>query len=134
MRITRLPRSLVRREHGMVKDHVVLLDEDTRRPLAWRVNASFAGYLAGMMARLVHSPGAVRRLEARLTDERLLPEARILLRDMARTARRQQAVHAAARRLSGRRRVAGRRLLVGDLHPAPFTRRAHDGVADTAFL
>ena len=97
MRITRLPRSLVRREHGMVKDHVVLLDEDTRRPLAWRVNASFAGYLAGMMARLVHSPGAVRRLEARLTDERLLPEARTLLRDMARTARRQQAVRTGRR-------------------------------------
>jgi hypothetical protein len=94
MRITRLPTSLVRREHGMVKDHVVLLDEDTRRPLAWRVNASFAGYLAGKMARLVDSPDAVGRLEAYLEDPRLLPEARLLLRDMARTARRRQAVRA----------------------------------------
>jgi hypothetical protein len=96
MRITRLPTSLVRREHGMVKDHVVLLDEDTRRPLAWRVNASFAGYLAGKMARLVDSPTAVGRLEARLDDPKLLPEARVLLRDMARTARRRQAVRASA--------------------------------------
>ena len=94
MRITRLPTSLVRREHGMVKDHVVLLDEDTRRPLAWRVNASFAGYLAGKMSCLVDSPDATGRLEAQLDDARLLPEARVLLRDMVRTARRRQAVRA----------------------------------------
>jgi hypothetical protein len=94
MRITRLPKSLVRREHGIVKDHVVLLDEDTRRPLAWRVNAAFAGYLAGKMATLVDSPEALGRLETRLADERLLPEARVILRDMVRTARRRQAVRA----------------------------------------
>lgn len=90
MRITRLPRSLVRREHGMVKDYVVLLEEDTPQPLAWRVNARFAGYLAGQMAALVGSSTAVRCLESRLADERLLPEARVLLGDMARTARRRQ--------------------------------------------
>ena len=88
MRITRLPESLVRREHGMVKDYVVLLDEDTRHPLAWRVNARFAGYLAGQMARLVESPAAVARLEARIHREVLLPEARTLFSDMVRTARR----------------------------------------------
>src|SRR5918912_3831434 len=65
MRITRLPRSLVRREHGMVKDHVILLNEDSATPLAWRVNASFAGYLAGKMAALVSDPGAVCELERR---------------------------------------------------------------------
>jgi hypothetical protein len=92
MRITRLPKSLVRQEHGIVKDHVVLLDEDTRRPLAWRVNASFAGYLAGKMAALVDSPEALQRLEARLADGQLLPEARIILQDMARTAKQKQAV------------------------------------------
>ncbi len=90
MRITRLPHSLVRREHGMVKDFVVLLDEDTPQPLVWRVNARFAGYLAGQMATLVESPVAVRRIEARLAQAHLLPEARLLLGDMARTARRRQ--------------------------------------------
>ena len=90
MRITRLPRSLVRREHGMVKDHVVLLNEDSVSPLAWRVNASFAGYLAGKMATLIDSPEAVSDLEARLGDADLMPEARQLFRDMVRTARRRQ--------------------------------------------
>ena len=90
MRITRLPRSLVRREHGMVKDHVVLLNEDSASPLAWRVNASFAGYLAGKMAALVASPDAVRDLERRLGDANLMPEARALFSDMVRTARRRQ--------------------------------------------
>jgi hypothetical protein len=90
MRITRLPRSLVRREHGMVKDHVVLLNEDSATPLAWRVNASFAGYLAGKMAALVNSPEAVSDLERRLGDADLMPEARALFRDMVRTARRRQ--------------------------------------------
>jgi hypothetical protein len=90
MRITRLPRSLVRREHGMVKDHVVLLNEDSATPLAWRVNASFAGYLAGKMAALVNSPEAVCDLERRLDDLDLMPEARALFRDMVRTARRRQ--------------------------------------------
>ena len=90
MRITRLPRSLVRREHGMVKDHVVLLDEDRGEPLAWRVSATFAGYLAGKMAALMESPRAVGDLETRLADDRLTPEARVLFRDMIRTARRRQ--------------------------------------------
>ena len=90
MNIARLPKPLVRREHGMLKDHVVLLDEDGPQPLAWRVNGSFAGYLAGKMAALVTSPEAVARLEARLQDESLTPEARVLLHDMVRTARRRQ--------------------------------------------
>ena len=90
MRITRLPKSLVRREHGMVKDHVVLLNEDSATPLAWRVNASFAGYLAGKMATLVSSPEAVTDLEERLSAADLMPEARALFRDMVRTARRRQ--------------------------------------------
>jgi hypothetical protein len=90
MRISRLPKSLVRREHGMVKDHVVLLDEDTPWPVAWRVNASFAGYLAGKMARLVDDPQAVEDLEARLHGDGLMPEAQALFRDMIRTARRRQ--------------------------------------------
>jgi hypothetical protein len=90
MNISRLPKPLVRREHGMLKDHVVLLDEDGAEPLAWRVNGSFAGYLAGKMAELVRSPEAVARLEARLVDESLTLEARALFRDMIRTARRRQ--------------------------------------------
>ena len=90
MRITRLPRSLVRREHGMVKDHVVLLNEDSATPLAWRVNASFAGYLAGKMATLVSDPVALCDLEHRLSGCELMPEARALFRDMVRTARRRQ--------------------------------------------
>lgn len=88
MRITRLPASLVRREHGMVKDHVVLLDEDRAQPLAWRVNAAFAGYLAGQMASLLDEPAAVDLLERRLQSEELMPEARALFADMVRTARR----------------------------------------------
>lgn len=91
MRITRLPSTLIRREHGMVKDHVVLIDEDKTQPLAWRVNATFAGYLAGQMAALVASPEAVGLLEGRLTKEVLTPEAQVLFKDMVRTARRRQA-------------------------------------------
>ncbi|MBI3970982.1 MAG: hypothetical protein HY332_06805 [Chloroflexi bacterium] len=90
MRISRLPHSLVRREHGMVKDHVILLDEDREVPLAWRVNATFAGYLAGKMASLVQSPEAVAALEQRLAAETLTYEAQVLFRDMVRTARRRQ--------------------------------------------
>ncbi len=90
MRIARLPNALVRREHGMVKDHVVLIDEDRPRPLAWRVTASFAGYLAGQMAALVESPEAVRLLEARLLSGTLTPEAQALFADMVRTAKRRQ--------------------------------------------
>jgi hypothetical protein len=90
MHIARLPKPLVRREHGMLKDHVVLLDEEGPEPLAWRVSANFAGYLAGMMAALVVSPAAVARLEARLQNEALMPESRALFQDMVRTARRRQ--------------------------------------------
>ena len=90
MRITRLPASLVRREHGLLKDHVVLLDEDRPQPLAWRVHATFAGYLAGQMAALVESPDAVSRLERRAQSPALTPEARTLFQDMVRTARRRQ--------------------------------------------
>lgn len=90
MYIKRLPWPLVRREHGLIKDYVVLLEEDAKHPLAWRVNASFAGYLAGQMAALVESPDAVARLERRLAKRALMPEARILISDMVRTARRRQ--------------------------------------------
>lgn len=88
MNITRLPKPLVRREHGMVKDHVVILNEQGEQPLAWRVNGTFAGYLAGKMAALVDSPTAVDQLERRLQDPTLMPEARTLFQDMVRTARR----------------------------------------------
>jgi len=74
----------------MVKDHVVLLNEDSATPLAWRVNASFAGYLAGKMATLVSDPEAVHDLERRLDGCDLMQEARALFRDMVRTARRRQ--------------------------------------------
>jgi hypothetical protein len=90
MQISRLPAPLVKREHGMLKDHVVVIDEDGIQPLAWRINATFAGYLAGMMVELIESPEAVERLEARVTDQRLMPESRTLFRDMVRTARRRQ--------------------------------------------
>jgi hypothetical protein len=91
MQISRLPNPLVRRERGMLKDHVVVLDEGVEHPLALRVTASFAGYLAGMMAELVDSPAAVESLERRLDDARLMPESRTIFRDMVRTARRRRA-------------------------------------------
>lgn len=91
MRIARLPESLVRYEDGLVKDYVVLLDEDRTVPLAWRVNGSFAGYLAGQMAALVESPEAVTVLERKLQESvSLTAEARMLFQDMVRTARRLQ--------------------------------------------
>ena len=88
MQISRLPAPLVRQEHGMLKDHVVVINEHGVQPLAWRVNAAFAGYLAGAMAELVESPAAVELLERRMHGEALMPETRTLIRDMARTARR----------------------------------------------
>ena len=88
MQISRLPQPLVKREHGMLKDHVVVINEDGAQPLAWRVNAAFAGYLAGAMAELVESPATVALLEQRLEADRLMPETRTLFRDMVRTARR----------------------------------------------
>jgi hypothetical protein len=90
MQIARLPKPLVRRERGMLKDHVVVIDEGVERPLALRVSASFAGYLAGMMAELVESPAAVESLERRLDADGLMPESRTIFRDMVRTARRRQ--------------------------------------------
>ncbi|CAA9283146.1 MAG: hypothetical protein AVDCRST_MAG77-4041 [uncultured Chloroflexi bacterium] len=90
MQISRLPKPLVRRELGMLKDHVVVIEEGVEQPLALRVNASFAGYLAGMMAELVESPAAVESLAQRLSDTRLMPEARTIFRDMVCTARRRQ--------------------------------------------
>jgi hypothetical protein len=90
MQISRLPAPLVKREHGMLKDHVVVIDEDGVQPLAWRINAAFAGYLAGMMVELIDSPEAVARLEERVTDDSLMPESRTLFQDMVRTARRRQ--------------------------------------------
>jgi hypothetical protein len=92
MQISRLPASLVRREHGMVKDHVVVLNESNPQPLAWRINASFAGYLAGMMVELIESPEAVSYLERRLEDPALMPESRLLFVDMVRTARHRQSI------------------------------------------
>ena len=90
MQISRLPQPLVRREHGMLKDHVIVIDEGGPQPLALRCNASFAGYMAGMMAELVQSQAAVSRLEARLSAEGLMPESRTIFRDMVRTARKRQ--------------------------------------------
>jgi hypothetical protein len=88
MQISRLPEPLVKHEHGMLKDHVVVINEDGVQPLAWRVNASFAGFLAGAMAELVDSPAAIELLERRLGADRLMPESRTLFRDMVKTARR----------------------------------------------
>ena len=88
MQISRLPQPLVKHEHGMLKDHVVVINEDGAEPLAWRVNASFAGFLAGAMAELVDSPAAIVLLERRLEADRLMPESKTLFRDMVKTARR----------------------------------------------
>jgi hypothetical protein len=88
MQISRLPQPLVKHEHGMLKDHVVVINEDGAEPLAWRVNASFAGFLAGAMAELVDSPAAIALLERRLEADRLMPESKTLFRDMVKTARR----------------------------------------------
>lgn len=90
MQISRLPKPLVRHEHGMLKDHVVVMEDEDARRVAWRINASFAGYLAGKMAELVSCPEAVSRLEDRLAQDGLMPESRTLFRDMVRTARRRQ--------------------------------------------
>lgn len=90
MQLTRLPRALIRREHGMVKDHLVILNEDAAERLVWYVNASFAGYLAGKMAELVDDAGAIQRLEARLQRGGLTEEAQALFADMVRTARRRR--------------------------------------------
>ena len=95
MQISRLPQPLVRREHGMLKDHVIVIQEAGTQPLALCINASFAGYLAGMMAELVESPQAIATLERRLGNQALMPESRTIFRDMVRTARRRQSELAA---------------------------------------
>lgn len=94
MQISRLPQPLVRHEHGMLKDHVIVIDEAGAQPLALRVNAAFAGYLAGMMSELAQSPEAVARLESRLRArsgaEALMPESQTLFNDLVKTVRRRQ--------------------------------------------
>jgi len=91
MQISRLPPPLVRHEHGLLKDHVVVINEDGAEPLAWRVNASFAGYLAGAVAEISVSPEGAELLERRIHEGGLMPETRTLIQDMARTARRRLA-------------------------------------------
>ena len=91
MQISRLPQALVRAEHGMVKDHVVVVNEEGAQPLALRVSGAFAGYLAGALAELSSVPGAVEILERKLAKAGLMAETRTLCGDMARTARRRQA-------------------------------------------
>ena len=91
MQISRLPQALVKAEHGMVKDHVVVLNEEGTQPLALRVSGAFAGYLAGALAELSAVPGAVEILEQKLTKAGLMAETRTLCGDMVRTARRKQA-------------------------------------------
>ena len=91
MQISRLPQALVRAEHGMVKDHVVVVNEEGAQPLALRVSGAFAGYLAGALAELSAVPGAVEILEQKLARAGLMSETRTLCGDMARTERRKQA-------------------------------------------
>ena len=91
MQISRLPQALVRAEHGMVKDHVVVVNEEGAQPLALRVSGAFAGYLAGALAELAATPGAVELLERKLANAGLMSETRTLCGDMARTVRRKQA-------------------------------------------
>jgi hypothetical protein len=90
MQISRLPQALVRAEHGMVKDHVVVVNEEGAQPLALRVSGAFAGYLAGALAELSAVPGAVEILERKLAKAGLMAETRTLCGDMARTVRRKQ--------------------------------------------
>ena len=88
-KITRLPPSLVRREHGVVKDHVVYFHAgDETMQFAWRIPDTFAGYLAGKMAGLVSNPQLIDGLEQRLNDPDLTPEAQVLFTAMVKTARR----------------------------------------------
>ena len=90
MQISRLPLALVRDEHGMVKDHVVVVDEQGTQPLALRVSGAFAGDLAGALAELSSVPGAVEILERKLARAGLMAETRTLCGDIARTVRRRQ--------------------------------------------
>ena len=91
MQISRLPQALVRDEHGMVKDHVVVVNEEGAQPLALRVSGAFAGYLAGALAELSAVPGAAEALERRLTAAGLMDETRTMVQDVARTVKRKQA-------------------------------------------
>lgn len=90
MQISRLPQALVRDEHGMRKDHVVVVNEEGEQPLALRVSGAFAGYLAGALSDLATLPGAAEILERRLTAAGLTDETRMLVRDVARTVKRKQ--------------------------------------------
>lgn len=88
-KISRLPKELVRRENGIVKDHMVIFrSERDDIPITWRVGGTFAGYLAGKMAHLVDNPQAIDDLEARLQDSNLMVESRVLFRAMVDAARR----------------------------------------------
>ncbi|HET7770554.1 MAG TPA: hypothetical protein VFN74_17395, partial [Chloroflexota bacterium] len=78
MQISRLPQALVRAEHGMVKDHVVVVNEEGAQPLALRVSGAFAGYLAGALAELSAVPGAIEILERKLANAGLMAETRTL--------------------------------------------------------
>ena len=91
MQISRLPMALVRDEHGMVKDHVVVVNEDGGQPLALRVSGAFAGYLAGALAELSSVPGAAEALERRLQAAGLMNETKTLMKDVVRTVKRRQA-------------------------------------------
>lgn len=91
MQISRLPQALVRDEHGMRKDHVVVVNEEGERPLALRVNGAFAGYLAGALSDLATMPGAAELLERRLAQAGLMDETKTVVRDVMRTVRRKQA-------------------------------------------
>ncbi|MGI8422796.1 MAG: hypothetical protein ACR2NO_01540 [Chloroflexota bacterium] len=88
MQISRLPQALVRQENGMVKDHVVVVNEEGAQPLALRISGAFAGYLAGALAELSASPEAVGVLEKRLEREGLMTETRTLFSDMVKTVRK----------------------------------------------
>jgi hypothetical protein len=91
MQISRLPQALVRDEHGMRKDHVVVVNEEGEQPLALRVNGAFAGYLAGALSDLATMPGAAELLERRLAQAGLMDETKTVVRDVMRTVKRKQA-------------------------------------------
>jgi hypothetical protein len=90
MTIRRLPPNLIRVEGVHIKDHVVVIDNDTAHPLALRVNGRFAVYLTNQIAELSASPSEVYMLERRLERPGLTPESRRIFENLIRTARRLQ--------------------------------------------
>lgn len=93
--ITRLPNNLTRRESGLLKDHVVLLSLDGVHTQALRVDGTYAGYLAGVMAELASSPAKTAILERRLIeDKNISPDTRTLLHAMLRQAQSMQEAQA----------------------------------------